>query len=90
MSIQCNNNLSRAIAVADFILEDGGHSVSEASKEFKISMTSIRRDLNYLGAEAFYGKLPNEKLKKKYKAVKSTLDRLAKKNQSNSHKAASD
>ena len=89
MAKECNHNLSRAISVADFILEDGGHSVSEASKEFKISITSIRRDLNYLGVMAFYGTPPNESLKKKYKDVKSTLDKLAKVNQANSHRAAS-
>lgn len=89
MALQCNSNLSRAIAIADFILEDEGHSVSEASKEFKLSITSVRRDLNYLGSIAFYSAKPNKSLQKKYKDVKSTLDKLAKVNQSNSRKAAS-
>ncbi len=79
MSRECNSNLPRAISVADFILEDNGHSVAEAAKEFKVGETTIRKDLNLLGASAFYENLPNEKeLQKKYIKVKKTLAKLAK------------
>lgn len=81
MSRQCNNNLSRAISVADYILEDGGHSIAEAAKEFKIGKSTIQRDINLLGSVAFYGNNPNEKdLKIKYLKVRKTLSMLTKKN----------
>lgn len=81
MAKQCNSNLPRSISVADFILEDGGHSVIEASKEFKLSKTTIERDLNYLGCVAFYENRPNAiELQKKYVKVKKTLEKLAKQN----------
>ena len=41
MGKQCNNNLSRAISVADFILEDNGHSIAEAAEEFKLGKTTM-------------------------------------------------
>ena len=50
MSRECNSNLSRAISVADFILEDNGHSIVESTEEFKLSRSTIERDINYLGA----------------------------------------
>lgn len=79
MSRQCNTNLPRAISVADFILEDNGHSIAEAAEEFKVSKSTIERDINYLGNCAFYGNLPNEKeLQEKYRDAKKTLARLAK------------
>lgn len=94
MSMQCNFNLPRAISVADFILEDNGHSIVESTEEFKLSRSTIERDINYLGACAFYGNFPNEKeLQQKYIAVKKTLARLDKENKkyckyNNSHKRA--
>ena len=79
MGKQCNNNLSRAISVADFILEDNGHSIAEAAEEFKLGKTTMERDINYLGVCAFYGNLYNAKeLQKKYIDVKKTLAKLAK------------
>ena len=79
MSTQCNSNLPRAISVADFILEDTGHSVAEAAEEFKLGKTTMERDINYLGVCAFYGNLPNKKeLQQKYIDVKKTLAKLAK------------
>ena len=85
MSMQCNNNLPRAISVADYILEDGGHSISEATKEFGFTKSTIQRDLNFLGSMAFYGNLPNSKeLKIKYLKVRKTLERLSKQKSSNS------
>lgn len=79
MSMQCNSNLPRAISVADFILEDTGHSVAETAEEFRLGKTTIEHDINYLGACAFYGNLPNKKeLQQKYIDVKKTLARLAK------------
>ena len=55
MSKQCNSNLPRAISVADYILEDEGHSIKEASIEFRCGATTIQRDINQLGSIAFYG-----------------------------------
>ena len=79
MSMHCNSNLPRAISVADFILEDNGHSVAEAAEEFKVGETTIERDINCLGSCAFYGNLSNQKeLQQKYIDVKKTLARLAK------------
>lgn len=79
MSMQCNSNLPRAISVADFILEDTGHSVAETAEEFRLGKTTIEHDINYLGTCAFYGNLPNQKeLQQKYIDVKKTLARLAK------------
>lgn len=79
MSMQCNSNLPRAISVADFILEDTGHSVAETAEEFRLGKTTIEHDINCLGACAFYGNLPNKKeLQQKYFDVKKTLARLAK------------
>lgn len=79
MSRQCNTNLPRAISVADFILEDNGHSIAEAAIEFRLSTSTLERDINYLGVCAFYRNLPNKKeLQKKYIEVKKTLARLAK------------
>ena len=61
MSRKCNSNLPRAISVADFILEDNGHSIIESTEESKLSRFTIERDINYLGSCAFYGNFPNEK-----------------------------
>lgn len=79
MGKQCNSNLPRAISVADFILEDTGHSVAETAEEFRLGKTTIEHDINYFGTCAFYGNLPNQKeLQQKYIDVKKTLARLAK------------
>ena len=89
MSRECNSNLPRAISVADFILEDNGHSVAETAKEFKLVKSTIERDINYLGSCAFYGNFPNEKeLQQKYIDVKKTLARLTKEHHSNPQKRA--
>lgn len=87
MSRQCNNNLSRAISIADYILEDDGHSISEAAKEFGFYKTTIERDINFLGSSAFYGTSPNSKeLQIKYLNVKKTLQKVAKRNRSKKSK----
>ena len=79
MSRKCNSNLPRAISVADFILEDNGHSIAEVAEEFKLSRTTIERDINNLVARAFYENLPNKKeLQQKYIDVKKTLARITK------------
>lgn len=84
MSKQCNHNLPRAISVADYILEDRGHSIAEAAEEFGYSKSTIECDINFLGSVAFYGNEPNEKeLKIKYLKVRKTLSRLAKQNKAN-------
>lgn len=78
MSLQCNNNLPRAISIADYILEDSGHSIVEAAKEFGYAKSTIARDINFLGLVAFYGNEPNEKeLKIKYLKVRKVLKELA-------------
>lgn len=85
MSKQLNRDLSRAISVADYILEDDGHSIAEAAKEFRYCRSTIERDINYLGSVAFYGNDPNsQELKLKYIKVRKTLNKLAKQNYSNS------
>ena len=79
MSRKCNSNLPRAISVADFILEDNGYSIAEVAEEFKLSRTTIERDINNLVACAFYENLPNKKeLQQKYIDVKKTLARITK------------
>lgn len=84
MSKQCNSNLPRAISVADYILEDGGHSIAEAAKEFRYGKSTIERDINLLGSVAFYGNEPNKKdLQIKYLKVRKTLSRLAKQHNAN-------
>lgn len=76
-----DSKLRYAISIADFILEDNGHTVLAASKEFGVSRTTIERNIIFLGSIAFYGNEPNAKdLKLKYKAVKDTLDRLTTEN----------
>jgi len=65
MGKNCSSDLPRAISVADYILEDGGHTLGEASEEFKLSVNTLKRDINYLGCVAFYEFRPNsEELKK--------------------------
>lgn len=87
MSREISNNLNRAIAVADYILEDNGHSVAEASTEFNLCKSTIKRDINFLGVCAFYGNEKNEhELKEKYFKVQKTLSRVSKKHYSESHK----
>lgn len=84
MAKQCNTNFLRAISVTDYILEDGGHSIVEASIEFKCAKSTIQRDINYFGSVAFYGDEPNEReLQVKYVKVKETLARLAKEHNAN-------
>ena len=61
------NQLSRAIAIADSILEEEGHSTKEAAKEFRISKDTV----NLLGSCAFIDPSANDlELKIKYLKVK--------------------
>lgn len=84
MARQTNSNLSRAISVADYILEGNGHSIAEASKEFHLGKTTIEHDINLLGSVAFYGYHPDtQKLQSMYLEVKKTLKRLAKEHNAN-------
>ena len=87
----CNANINRAISIADYILEEGGHSVEETAKEFKIWKTTVQRDLNYLGAYAFYNnpKIDTEDLKRKYLMVQKTLEKIKSRNKSIARKKAS-
>lgn len=83
-----DNFFKRSIAIADYILEDGGHSTKEAAKEFRVSVEIINRSIRTLGACAFYGHEPNEKeLKEKYLNVKRTLKEIASHNSSTSRKS---
>ena len=41
-----STNFSRGYAIMDFILEGDGHSIAEATKEFKLSRSTIEADLN--------------------------------------------
>lgn len=66
--------LSRAIEVADYISE--GHTIKEAAKEFSCGTSTITRDINLLGAVAFYDKEDDaETLKKKYLSAKKVLNK---------------
>jgi len=80
MARKYNTNLSRSIAIANYILEDGGHTVLEAAEEFRISKTSVQKDINFLYIEGTIPYSPNSKeLLSKYVKVKKTLSRIAKK-----------
>lgn len=84
MAFKCNSNLSRALSVADYILEDNGHSVKEAAKEFRVCETTILRDLNFLGEMSQCNYIQNyDEIRKKYIAVRKKLAELARKNNAN-------
>lgn len=78
-----SHNFSRGYAIMEFILEGDGHSIAEATKEFKLSKSTIQADLNYLGQEAFYSNRKNAKeLQEKYKKMRKTLSLLSKQSRS--------
>lgn len=85
-SIFSQKHLYRAISICDYILEDDGHTVSEAAKEFKTSRESIRRDIQIVAdASCIEKKILNtnvsaQELRIKIKLVEETLKRLAKQN----------
>ena len=82
------NHLSRAIAIADYILEDDGHSTKEAAKEFRISKDTVDNSINLLGTCAYFSHLENEKeLKIKYLKVKKMLKKVAARNSVNAKKS---
>lgn len=68
-----NNNVryNRAVGIAQFILE--GHTIEETKEEFRVSKTTISRDLNFL-AQYGYGK-EQEKNLELYKKTKIQLYR---------------
>lgn len=76
MGARCNNNLTRALSIADFILE--GHTVKETAEEFRICSTTVRRDINLLGeiAQCEHLKISKE-AREKYIAVQKMLAKLA-------------
>lgn len=81
------NQLSRAIAIADYILEEDGHSTKEAAKEFHISKDTVDKSINLLGSCAFIDPLANDlELKIKYLKVKKMLKKVAARNFSNAKK----
>lgn len=81
------NQLSRAIAIADYILEDDGHSTKEAAKEFRIGKDTVEHSINLLGTWAYFSHLENEReLKIKYLKVKKMLKKVAARNSSNAQK----
>ena len=75
----------RSIDVAKFIIEDDGHTIVEAAKEFKCSRQTIDRALKTLGIIAFYddyniwlySDIEKEDLQKLYKKAKNKLKDLA-------------
>lgn len=74
MSYRCSSirNLSRALEIADFILE--GHTIGDATIEFNICRSTVTRDINLIAAEAYYSNNPNSnELKKKYHQVRKKL-----------------
>lgn len=79
MAFKCNTNLSRALSVADYILEGDGHSVEEAAEEFRLCKTTIQRDINLLGelSQCYYNS-NCEEIKEKYISVRKTLIKVAK------------
>lgn len=81
MAYRCSSNLSRALSVADYILEDDGHSIEEAAEEFRLCKTTIQRDINLLGelSQCYYDK-NYEQVKEKYIAVCKTLIKVTKRN----------
>lgn len=73
------NYLGRSIAIADYILEDDGHTIQDACEEFNLSRNSISRSIKYLGSVAYYGCEPNSHdLKVKYLKVKKALYKKSK------------
>lgn len=84
MANKRSSNFSRGLAIMNYILEDDGHSILEASNEFKISRSTVEADLNYVGQEVFYGNQKNaEELQTKYKKMRKTLSEVSKRNYSN-------
>lgn len=82
------NQLSRAIAIADYILEEEGHSTKEAAKEFRISKDTVEKSINLLGSCAYFNHDGNEKeLKIKYLKAKKMLKKVAARSSSNTKKA---
>ena len=78
MSSRCNNDLTRALSVANFILEDDGHSIKETAEEFRICQTTVRRDINYLGEIAQCEHLAvSKEAREKYIKVQKMLAKLA-------------
>lgn len=79
-------HLFRSISICDYILEDSGHTVFEAAKEFRVSPETIRRSIQIVGiastskSGAHEISLSSEELMEKYKAVKGMLAILALKN----------
>ncbi len=85
MALKRSSKFSRSSSIVDYILEGDGHTIAEATEEFGLCETSIRRDLNYYGSIAFYGNVKNEiELQTKYRKVLKTLARLADENRFNS------
>ena len=82
------NQLSRAIAIAYYILEDNGHSIKEATEEFNISKKTVERSINLLGSCAYFSLIENEReLQIKYLRVKKMLKKVGVRNSSNAKKA---
>lgn len=75
-----NRRLSRAISIAEFIVEDGGHSTEEAGEEFNLHFRSISREIAYLGNYAF--SQDNKQLKKTYIKAVNMLKIINKKKRS--------
>ena len=78
--------LYKCISICDYILEDGGHTVAEASKEFRLCKEHIRRNIKIVGIAStmdekiFDTSLNPKDLEKKFLLVQATLNKLATKN----------
>lgn len=65
----------------DFILEEYDTLYQKPTSEFRLSKSTIERDLNFVALEAFYGHRKDAKeTQKKYIKMKRTLANVAKRN----------
>ena len=73
MGFRGYGNFGRGYSLIEYILEKKC-TLSQASKEFRISTETARVDINRVGEDAFYSDRKDaDKLKKMYIAVKKQL-----------------
>ena len=78
-------SFNRGAGIVDYILEDSSNTLEGAAKEYKISTSTARRDMEYFEMEAFKNERPNSKeLQMKYLKAKVQL----RKNMNNGRKKA--
>ena len=59
-------SLERAISIAEFICEDGGHLEKEAAKEFNISIETVRREIDRIYYSLYSRTYQNNPAKERY------------------------